>query len=87
MQFEIWARKRPVNGVGSKYEQIGHPFTDERQIQFMIDQVDREIYMEAMCVRTEWQKMPECVSYQEFKKYEPYVKKKVKSNNHTQPRL
>lgn len=75
MQFELWARKRPVNGTGFPYEQIC-VFNDEQNKYYMLDKLDREIYMEGMVIRTEWQQEPRCVLYVEFEK--PLTKRKVR---------
>ena len=41
---------------------------DEIQKYYKLDCVDRELYTEAMIVKTEWQKMPEAIMFQEFPK-------------------
>lgn len=63
MQFEVWARNRETK----KYERL-FTFEDEIQKYYKLDCVDRELYTEAMIVKTEWQKMPEAIMFQEFPK-------------------
>lgn len=74
MQFELWAKKRPVDGIGFPYEHI-ETFMDEVQKYYMIGKLDRDVYQEAMVVRTEWQQEPSCVMYVEFPKEEKIVKR------------
>lgn len=48
--FELWAKKRPIEGRGSPYEWITN-FDREEQKFYMTDQLDREIYQECMVIR------------------------------------
>lgn len=68
--YELWARKRAVNGVGSPYEFI-FSFENEEYKYSALDTLDREIYQEAMVLRDN-----SCVMYVEWDK--PLVKRKVK---------
>ena len=68
--FELWGRKRPVNGVGSPYEHIFN-FDNEDYCFTALDTLDRNIYQEAMIVNN-----GSCVMYREFQK--PMPKKLVK---------
>ena len=68
--FELWGRKRVVNGVGFPYEFI-FSFDDESYKYTALDTLDRNIYQEAMVVRGN-----DCVMYVELQK--PYVKRKVR---------
>jgi len=70
MQYELWARSRET-----KQYQFLEPFQDEVQKFYMIDKVDPELYYEAMIVKTDWGKMPECVMYKELKIEQHKVKK------------
>ena len=45
--FELWARKRPINGVGDTYHKILE-FEREEQKYYMMDKIDRDKYQEAM---------------------------------------
>lgn len=71
MQFEVWARNRETK----KYERL-FTFEDEIQKYYKLDCVDRELYTEAMIVKTEWQKMPEAIMFQEFPKNKELYKGK-----------
>ena len=69
--FELWARKRAVNGVGSPYEFI-FDFYDESYKYSALDTLDKNIYQEAMVVRGN-----DCIMYVELEK--PYMKRKVRN--------
>jgi hypothetical protein len=66
--FELWARKRPVDGVGYPYEFI-FSFNDESYKYTALDMLDRDIYQEAMVVRGN-----DCIMYVELEK--PYTKRR-----------
>lgn len=66
--FELWARKRPVDGVGYPYEFI-FSFNDESYKYTALDILDRDIYQEAMVVRGNG-----CIMYVELEK--PYIKRR-----------
>lgn len=66
--FELWARKRPVDGVGYPYEFI-FSFNDESYKYTALDMLDRDIYQEAMVVRGN-----DCIIYVELEK--PYIKRR-----------
>lgn len=68
--YQLWARKRPMQGVGSPYEFI-ISFEREEQKYYLTDQLDRNIYQECMIVKDN-----QCIFYREFDK--PMVLKKVK---------
>lgn len=59
--FELWARKRPVNGIGSPFEFIC-PFEEYSYRFTAIDLLDRDVYQEAVIVSDEQR----CVMYIEF---------------------
>ena len=61
--FELWARKRPINGYGNSFEFIC-PFDDYNYRFTAIDSLDRDVYQEAMIINE--QQM--CVMYVEFDK-------------------
>lgn len=71
MQYELWARSRE-----SKVYEFLQPFTDENQFFYMLDQVDPEIYYEAMIVQTEWKQMPRCIMYIELTQNKALTKRK-----------
>lgn len=71
--FELWARKRPVDGVGYPYEFI-FSFNDESYKYTALDMLDRDVYQEAMVVRGN-----DCVMYVELQKL--YVKRKVRNES------
>lgn len=66
--FELWARRRKVNGVGFPYEFIFN-FDNEYYKYTALDTLDHSIYEEAMVLRGQ-----ECILYVEFEK--PLVLKK-----------
>ena len=68
--FELYARKRPVNGVGSPYEHIFN-FDNEDYCFTALDTLDRNIYQEAMITKDN-----ACIMFVEFEK--PYVKRMIK---------
>lgn len=68
--FELWAKKRPVDGRGFPYEFIFN-FSDESYKYTAMDTLDRSIYQEALIVRSADHS---CVMYREFEK--PMVLKK-----------
>ena len=65
--YELWAKKRPVNGRGSPYEWITN-FDREEQKFYITDQLDREIYQECSVLKD-----GELIFYREFEK--PLVRK------------
>ena len=69
--YELWARKRAVNGVGYPYEFIFN-FDNEEYKYSALNTLDRNIYQEAMIVRGN-----DCIMYVELQK--PYVKRKVRN--------
>ena len=71
MMYELWARKRAVNGVGSPYEFIFN-FDNEEYKYTALDTLDREIYQEAMIVKEN-----SCIMSVEWEK--PFVKRMVKN--------
>lgn len=68
--YQLWAKKRPIEGRGSPYEYITS-FDREEQKYYLTDQLDREIYQECLVVTRD-----SCIFYREFDK--PMVLKKVK---------
>lgn len=66
--YELWARKRPIEGKGSPYEFI-FSFDNEYYKYNALDTLDHSIYEEAMVLRGQ-----ECILYVEFEK--PLVLKK-----------
>lgn len=70
--YELWAKKRPVQGKGSPYEFITSFYNLDRRF-YLTDQLDRSIYQECMVVRDNI-----CVFYREFEK--PLVLKKEIKN-------
>lgn len=68
--FELWARRRPVDGKGYPYEFICR-FDRQEQFYYLTDQLDRSVYEECMIVKDN-----QCVFFREFEK--PMVYRKVK---------
>ena len=68
--FELWARKRAVNGVGSPYELIFN-FDNESYKYTALDTLDGSIYQEAMITSGN-----DCLMYVELQK--PNVKRKTR---------
>lgn len=66
--YELWAKKRPIDGRGYPYEFITW-FYNEQQKYCLTDRLDRNIYMECMVVKDN-----RCIFYREFEK--PLVLKK-----------
>lgn len=64
--FELYAKKRPINGVGDTYHKILE-FEREEQKYYMMDKIDRDKYQEAII--TEGNRL---VMYREFEN--PYIK-------------
>ena len=62
--FELWARKRPVDGRGFPYEFI-FSFDDESYKYTAMDTLDKNIYQEASIIRSEDRS---CIMYGEFEK-------------------
>lgn len=60
--FQLWAKKRPIEGKGSPYEFI-FSFDNEDYKYTAIDTLDRSIYEEAMIVMDQ-----DCILYVEFEK-------------------
>ena len=76
--YELWARKRPVDGRGYPYEFIFN-FDNEEYKYSALDTLDKEIYQEAMVVKDN-----SCVMYVEWEI--PFVKRKainVRTTNKT----
>lgn len=69
--FELWARKRAINGVGSPYEFIFN-FDNESYKYTALDTLDESIYQEAMVTSGN-----DCIMYVELQK--PNVKRKVRN--------
>ena len=65
--YEVWAKKRPVEGKGFPFEYITS-FSNIEQRFSITDRLDRNIYQECLVVRNNV-----CVFYREFEK--PYVYK------------
>ncbi|MBR4262576.1 MAG: hypothetical protein IKQ35_04355 [Bacilli bacterium] len=72
--YELWARKRPVDGVGSQYELVS-TFENEKSIYSEVDKLDRNIYQKAIVSDDNHS----CILYREFE-YVP-VKKIGTMNN------
>lgn len=60
--FQLWAKKRPIEGKGNPYEFI-FSFDNEDYKYTALDILDRSIYEEAMIVRGQ-----DCILYVEFEK-------------------
>ena len=65
--FELWARKRAVNGVGFPYEHIFN-FDNESYKYTALNTLDKNIYQEAMVTSGN-----DCLMYVELEK--PMTKK------------
>ena len=61
--FELWARKRTTEGVGSSFELI-FPFEDYNYRFTAVDLLDRNVYQEALIVNEEQR----CIMHVEFEK-------------------
>lgn len=59
--FELWARKRPLNGFGMPFEFICR-FEDYNYRYTVIDSIDRGVYQEAMIINENQM----CVMHVEF---------------------
>lgn len=60
--FQLWAKKRPIDGKGSPYEFI-FSFDNEDYKYTALDTLNRSIYEEAMIVMDQ-----DCILYVEFEK-------------------
>ena len=65
--FELWARKRAVNGVGFPYDHIFN-FDNESYKYTALNTLDKSIYQEAMITQGN-----DCIMYVELEK--PMTKK------------
>lgn len=65
--MELWAKKRPIEGYGQRYEFI--TYLNQENIYSETDKLDRTEYQECMVVDD-----GRCVFYREFDM--PYVKKR-----------
>ena len=70
--FELWAKKRPINGYGQKYEWVCN-FENEEDKYYMCNTLDRNVYKECMVMKNH-----ELILYREFEIYKPMVKKKAR---------
>lgn len=70
--FELWARKRPVDGMNKQFELI-ITFDDYNYRFTALDFIDRNIYQEALIVNEEQR----CIMYVEFEE----VLKRKRSRN------
>ena len=68
--FELWDRRRKVNGIGSPYELIFN-FDNESYKYTALDTLDESIYQEAMITSGN-----DCIMYVELEK--PNVKRKIR---------
>lgn len=71
--FELWARKRKIEGRGQPYEFISQ-FNDINYSYTAIDTLDKNIYEECMIIDNN-----ECIMYVKLEK--PFVKKRVVIKN------
>ena len=58
--YEIWAKRRPVQGKGSPFEYITSFYNFDKRF-YLTDQLDRNIYQECLVVNNNV-----CVFYREF---------------------
>lgn len=68
--YSLWAKKRPVDGVGSPYEWICN-FENEQAKFYMMDKIDRDKYQEAII--TEGNRL---VMYREFEEQHTRVRRR-----------
>lgn len=68
--YELWAKKRRINGKGNPYEYITSFYNIEEKY-YMTDQLDREIYEECMVIENN-----RLIFYREFDK--PLTRKRKK---------
>ncbi len=68
--FELWAKKRPINGVRDTYHKILE-FENEQAKYYMMDKIDRDKYQEAMI--TEGNRL---VMYREFEEKHTRVRRR-----------
>lgn len=61
MQYEVWARSRE-----SKVYEFIEAFQNEQQKYYLLDQLDPEVYYEAMILKTEWNQIPVCILFKEI---------------------
>lgn len=60
--YELWAKRRPINGRGYPYEWICN-FEHEKQKFYITDQLDREIYQECSVLKD-----GELIFYRDFER-------------------
>ena len=71
MQYEVWGRSRETK----RYEQID-TFPNEENKFYMVDQVDKNKYSEAMILQTEYQQESRLILYKEFEKPKTLIKRR-----------
>lgn len=68
--FELWAKKRPINGIGFEYQKIC-TFDRVEMVYYMVDQLDKNIYQEALVMGSD----KRCYAYREYEK--PLLLKRI----------
>ena len=68
--FELWAKKRPINGAGDTYHKILE-FEREEQKYYMMDKIDRDKYQEAIIMEGN-----RLVMYREFEEQHTRVRRR-----------
>ena len=70
--FELWGKKRPVNGIGFNYEKIC-TFDRVESVYYMLSQLDSSIYQEGMVMGDDGR----CYAFREYEK--PNILKRIMS--------
>ena len=73
MQYELWGRKRSINGVRQQLKFVSS-FTKESMFQTMIDSLDPKLYQEGIVLRRNKGKIDRILTYKEYDRPYQYVK-------------
>lgn len=78
MPYELWARKRPIDGKGHKYEFVTS-FMEEYLAQTKMDTLDRNVWQEAMVVKRAKKEIDnDIIMFREFDRPYQYTKKRTR---------
>ena len=76
MVYELWARKRPIDGKGHKYEFVTS-FMEEYLAQTKMDMLDKNVWQEGMVIQKAKNDLDnDIILFQEFDRPYQYRKKR-----------
>ena len=73
LHFELWARKRPVHGMGFPLKLL-KSFEEESMYQTLLDRLDPNVYQEGIILRKNNGRFDRVMIYKEFDKAFQYRK-------------